>query len=457
MAERAAAVAAESRRAIDPVLAAAARHVSELRAEHAHSTSAGASLHLAGQELAARQELVSASRLAAQRRDSDMRTEAARLRGALPPLQQRLQLARCAHSRLQEELVGEQARVARTEAALRGSAASAFDARREAARSQEAARRASGDVALAASEAEAAGRALGAARARGRELASAELESQAEMALATGAARAGAARRTGAAAAYAVLLHELRARERAAEAVQAALAQCSAVAAEREAELAALRRGMSGPLLGGALAAAQGEAAELRATAARREGTSAAARAALAQAEEMSAARAAEVCAWGEEAAATRTRAAALVASRDALLGDVARMGHARIAALDAGRGGELALVEKGRALVGVNEALRAVTRSFECLGAERSALASAATAAAQMASEMRARLEIQANEADILTSEAAAKDRALAKEHAAHGLSRSQRDLLRSEVGGRAGGCCRGACASGRAASAPS
>lgn len=411
------------------------RATAEARAEGARAVEQCGALETARQELAARGDRLRRQAEAAVTAAADARAEAARLRAE--PLRQLA--AATASVAAVTAGVTQQADAARAALAAHEGALAAHDrtlsdvaaARRELdvrAAAQRAAAAAAGDAVDAAE--------LGLARERDahKRLLEGRLEARAAREAASAAARSAEARRDAAAAAYARGVRELQRREGAANDAIFRLPALAAAVGELDAERASLERQAAGRLAG-EVAAVRAESSALAARAAREDVLDRATRAALAAATEETAALEAQRDAWAAEEAAAVRHAGALRAARDAKLREGERMAAGRAATLDACRARELALVDVSQALAGVGASLAALTRAYEAVTGEKAAYATAVAAAAQAGGEMRERTKILANEVEILSNEAAAKGRALAKEQAAHALSHSQRDVLRGDA----------------------
>jgi chromosome segregation ATPase len=234
-------------------------------------------------------------------------------------------------------------------------------------------------------------------------------------------------------AAYERAKKELKHRlERVSEA-KIAVQPMEAALAERELELRTeeedLRR------LGAKSGAVRREMDGLLAQYLREEGVEKKHRTALAEVAESCAALEAEKEAWAAEEALAIKQIAALKVQRDNKSRELETTVAARKAETEKARLKEIELGDLSKQLADSAARMHQFSNLYELAKSERNSFASAIQSSHQGAAEMRERLKILKNEVEILHSESAAKDKALAKERQALAAAGSQRDGLRSAI----------------------
>ena len=158
-------------------------------------------------------------------------------------------------------------------------------------------------------------------------------------------------------------------------------------------------------------------------------------RTALSEVAESCAALEAEKEAWAAEEALAIKQIAALKVQRDAKARELEATQAARKAETEKSRMKEIVLGDLSKQLADTAAKLKQFSSLYDVAKKERNSYASAIQSSQQATAEMRERLKILRNEVDILLSESAAKDKALAKEHQALTAASSQRDGLRAAV----------------------
>jgi len=143
----------------------------------------------------------------------------------------------------------------------------------------------------------------------------------------------------------------------------------------------------------------------------------------------------AERAAWAREEALGQRQLTAIATARELKARDLAKMGAARKAAIEASRSKELQLLDLTKQLADVQARFKTATGLYEAAKLERNSYSTANQRAKQSIAEMQERLKILSGEADILGGEADSKDKALVKEQMGHVATCSARDLLRNEV----------------------
>ena len=158
-------------------------------------------------------------------------------------------------------------------------------------------------------------------------------------------------------------------------------------------------------------------------------------RTALSEVAEACAALEAEKEQWAAEESLALKQIAALKVQRDNKARELEATLAARKAETEKSRTKEITLGDLSKQLGDTAARLKQFSSLYDLAKSERNSYAAAIQTSHQGAAEMRERLKILRNEVEILHSESAAKDKALAKERQAMAVAGSQRDGLRSAL----------------------